>query len=91
MGIKLVGTKSNRDAIGAKATIMTQKQKVTRWVTSGGSYLSSHDKRLIFGLGGVKADSKVDIEIQWPNGGMQTVRSLPINRYHEIVEENKAK
>jgi hypothetical protein len=91
MGIKLVGTKSNRDAIGAKATLVTQKQKMTRWVTSGGSYLSSHDNRVLFGLGSTKADSKVDIEIQWPNGGMQAVRSLAINRYHEIVEEDKTK
>jgi len=91
IGIRLVGTKSNRDAIGAKLTLAVSNRKSTRWVTSGSSYLSSHDKRVLFGLGAMQADSQVDIEIQWPSGAMQTVRSLAINRYHQVVEESKTK
>src|SRR5262249_30201606 len=51
VGIRLTGSKSNRDAIGAKLTLNNAGKKMVRWVTGGSSYLSSHDKRVIFGLG----------------------------------------
>src|SRR5262249_14306489 len=50
LGVRLIGTKSNRDAIGARVTLSFAGKNLTRWVTSGSSYLSSHDKRLLFGL-----------------------------------------
>ena len=89
IGVRLVGAKSNRDAIGAKVTLRLSNRKLVRWVTGGSSYLSSHDKRLLFGLGGLPASSNVDIEIRWPSGMEQVVRSLPVNRYHQIVEKAK--
>ena len=87
IGVHLTGTKSNRDAIGAKVQISISKRKLVRWVTSGTSYLSSHDKRVLFGLGDLAADIKVDVEIRWPSGITQVARSLTTNRYHQIVEE----
>lgn len=87
IGVHLTGTKSNRDAIGAKVQISLPKGKLVRWVTSGTSYLSSHDKRVLFGLGSRPANIKVDVEIRWPSGVTQVVRSLAANRYHQIVEE----
>ncbi|HMI52117.1 MAG TPA: CRTAC1 family protein [Candidatus Saccharimonadales bacterium] len=91
IGIRLVGTKSNRDAMGAKLTLETGNRRLTRWVTGGSSYLSSHDRRVLFGLGRAKADSQVDVAIEWPSGASTTARSLEINRYHQIVEESKTK
>lgn len=86
MGVRLTGTKSNRDAIGAKLTLSVADRKLVRWLAGGSSYLSSHDKRVLFGLGGLAADQTVNLEILWPNGTRQNVTALKINRYHQIVE-----
>ena len=87
VGLHLVGVKSNRDAIGAKLTLRVADRKLVRWVTGGSSYLYSHDKRVLFGLGKLPANHPVDLEILWPNGGMQVATNLEINRYHRIVEQ----
>jgi hypothetical protein len=84
IGLQLEGTRSNRDAIGAKVTVTLAGKRITRWVTGGSSYLSSHDKRLIFGLG--RAEGLVNAEIHWPSGQIQAVRSLEPRRYHKILE-----
>ncbi|HVZ16497.1 MAG TPA: CRTAC1 family protein [Terriglobales bacterium] len=85
-GVRLIGTKSNRDAIGAKLTLSVADRKLVRWLAGGSSYLSSHDKRIIFGLGTLPANQAVNIEVLWPSGTRQTVTALKINRYHQIVE-----
>jgi len=87
IGIRLVGVKSNRDAIGTKLTVRVAGRKLVRWTTGGSSYLSSHDKRVLFGLGNLPANGSVDIEILWPNGQTQAATSLKINRYHQITEQ----
>jgi hypothetical protein len=86
VGVRLTGSKSNRDAIGAKLTLSVADRKLVRWLTGGASYLSSHDKRILFGLGKLPGNRTVDLEILWPNGTRQSVAALKINRYHEIVE-----
>ena len=85
IGFQLEGTRSNRDAIGAKVVVSSGERKFVRWITGGGSYLSSHDKRLILGLGR-NAPPQVSAEIQWPSGRKQAAPALEINRYHRIVE-----
>jgi hypothetical protein len=87
IGVRLVGVKSNRDAIGAKLTLRVADKKLVRWIAGGGSYLSSHDKRVLFGLGNLPSNQTVNIDIVWPNGGKQTANSLAINRYHQITEQ----
>jgi hypothetical protein len=87
VGVRLVGVNSNRDAIGAKLTVRVPGRKLVRWITGGSSYLSSHDKRVLFGLGSLPANGSVNIEIVWPNQQRQVAMSLKINRYHQITEE----
>lgn len=84
IGFELEGTRSNRDAIGAKVTLGLPKRKLVRWITGGSSYQSTHDKRVLVGLGDEAGD--VSAEIHWPSGGVQTLSSLKINQYHRIVE-----
>jgi enediyne biosynthesis protein E4 len=86
VGFELQGTKSNRDAIGAKITIDTGKRKLVRWITGGSSYLSSHDKRVIVGLGDGFVLGTVDAEIRWPSGTLQHASSLSLRQYHKIIE-----
>jgi hypothetical protein len=86
LGLTLVGTKANIDAIGAKVTYQSGDLKRHQFKVGGGSYLSSHDPRMILGVG---QRSKVDwIEIQWPQPSGKTERftDLPIDRYIRIVE-----
>jgi hypothetical protein len=86
LGIRLVGRKSNIDAIGAK--IVYQAGDLKRHITKvgGGSYLSSHDPRMVLGLG---LNTKLDwIEVHWPqpSGKIERFTGLPIDRYITIVE-----
>jgi hypothetical protein len=85
VGLELQGSRSNRDAIGAKITIQASGRKLVRWIEGGGSYLSSHDKRVIFGLG-ANGPREVTAEIKWPSGQTQTVTGLAAGRYHRIIE-----
>jgi hypothetical protein len=86
IGFELEGTVSNRDAIGARVTVEHAGRRMFRWVTSGSSYLSSHDKRLIFGLGARDGKGRVSAEIRWPNGRSQTLSDLTPGRYHHVRE-----
>ena len=86
LGIKLVGRKSNRDAVGARITYQAGDLKRSRMKVGGGSYLSSHDPRMVLGLG---QRTKVDwLEVTWPqpDGTTQKFTELPIDRYITIVE-----
>jgi len=85
IGFKLVGTTSNRDAIGAKLTLQAGDRKLARWITGGSSYLSSHDKRVVFGLGR-QAPESVGLQIRWPSGQTQNLAGLKPRSYHLIRE-----
>lgn len=86
LGIRLVGKTANRDAIGARITYSAGNQKRYRMKTGGGSYLSSHDPRIVLGTGGV---TKLDwIEVSWPRPSKLVERftDLPLDRYITLVE-----
>jgi hypothetical protein len=82
--IRLVGTRSNRDAIGARIQIDSGGRTQTTEVRSGGSYLSHNDLRAHFGLG---ATARVErLQIRWPSGLVETVNGLQADRFYEVVE-----
>src|ERR1022692_2227606 len=86
LGINLVGTKSNADAIGARITYQSGDLKRQRMKVGGGSFLSSHDPRMVLGIG---KRTKLDwLEIQWPqpSGKIERISELPIDRYITIIE-----
>ena len=85
IGFELQGSLSNRDAIGSKLSLQSGDKRFTKWMTGGASFLASHDKRVVFGLGKPVKD-ECTLEIRWPSGTVQTVTGLEINRYHKIVE-----
>lgn len=81
---KLMGTKSNRSAIGARVTVTAGALKQIREVRSGGSYLSQNDLRLHFGLGSA---TKIDsVEIQWPSGAKETLHDVASGSIYTIEE-----
>jgi tetratricopeptide (TPR) repeat protein len=84
IALRLIGKKSNRDAIGACVTVETPSGKQTRWVQAGSGFLAQHSKELFFGLGATKGP--VHATIRWPSGLLQSVVDLPLN--HRVwVEE----
>src|SRR6476659_6024192 len=86
--LRLVGSgKSNRDAVGARATATIAGRKLTEEVSGGQSYLSAPEKTLTFGLGSAK---KIDsLEVRWPDGIRQTWTDLPVG--NQVLAEQLAK
>jgi enediyne biosynthesis protein E4 len=82
--LKLVGHRSNRDAIGAEVKVTTKKGSQYATVTTAGSYLSSSDKRVHFGLG--KEAAVTSIEIRWPSGITQTLKDVRADQILQIDE-----
>jgi enediyne biosynthesis protein E4 len=82
--IKLVGTKSNRSAIGARVVVHYAGKKQAQAVMSQSSFYSSSDPRLHFGLG---AATIADVEIFWPSGMHQNFKAVPANQLAVIKEE----
>jgi hypothetical protein len=88
LGLKLVGHKSNRDAIGAEVKIVTAQGPQWETVSTASSYLSSGDKRLHFGLG---SQATVDmVEIQWPSGIKQTLKNVRGDQFVTVDEPVEA-
>jgi hypothetical protein len=81
---KLVGTKSNRDAIGAQVKIFTQGSMQTRLVRSGSSYLSQSELPVTFGLG--KRDKIERVVIDWPSGRTEEFKELAAGKTYEVTE-----
>jgi hypothetical protein len=80
----LVGTKSNRSAIGARVTVSTSTMKQIGEVNGGGGYLSSNDQRLHFGLGSDAFMKKVEIE--WPSGSKEELTDVEADAIYTITE-----
>jgi hypothetical protein len=84
IGLKLVGSRSNRSALGAKVRLTAGGRSQSDEVRSGGSYLSQNDLRLHFGLGAAKRVDSIDI--RWPSGARQSLRDLAADRFMLIEE-----
>ena len=81
---RLVGTKSNRDAIGAEVRIESGGTTQSRTVKSGSSYLSQSELPVTFGLG--KRDRIDRVVIQWPSGRAEEYKNLAAGKAYECVE-----
>jgi hypothetical protein len=81
---RLVGTKSNRDAIGAKVLVNAGGRRQLVEVRSGGSYMSHNDVRAHVGLG---ETARIDrVEIRWPSGAVETANGLAADRFYSARE-----
>ncbi|HEX4230900.1 MAG TPA: FG-GAP-like repeat-containing protein [Bryobacteraceae bacterium] len=80
IAFRLTGTKSNRDAIGARITVDGQ----TKWLEAGSSFLSQHSKRVLFGLGSQRTAPHV--RIVWPSGAAQEFANLEAGHEYSIAE-----
>ena len=84
MAIRTVGTKSNRDGIGAKITVKVGNRLFVDEVRSGSSYISNNDMRVHFGLG---AATKIDsVQIRWPSGLTEQFGNVSVDRINTLKE-----
>lgn len=84
VAVRLVGTASNRDAIGARVEVKAGVLDQVAEVRSGCCYLSQSDMRLHFGLGSIQAVDAV--EVRWPNGKLERFAITGINKVVELRE-----
>ena len=82
--VRLEGTTSNRDAIGARLTVETGGVRQIAEVRSGGSYISHNDIRAHFGLGAARQVDR--LTIRWPSGREETSTGLMSNRFYVARE-----
>jgi hypothetical protein len=84
IGIRTVGTKSNRDGIGARITIKIGPRTLVDEVRSGSSYISNNDMRVHFGLGSA---TKIDwLQIRWPTGLTEHFTDIAMDKIHTLKE-----
>ena len=82
--LRLIGRKGNRDGYGAEITLETAKRKILRHCHADGSYLSSSDPRVHFGLGDENLVRR--LTIRWPGGGVQTLENIVPDRILTLEE-----
>src|SRR5713226_9650076 len=86
--LNLIGSTSNRDAIGSRIRLLTESgQQQTRFVSTAGSYISASDKRVHFGLGSSKKLRL--IEITWPSGIVQRLESVSADQILQVKEPSR--
>ena len=84
VGIRTVGTKSNRDGIGARLSVKAGTRVLVDEVRSGSSYDSNNDMRVHFGLG---AAAKIDwVQIRWPSGLTERFENVAVDAIHTLKE-----
>ncbi len=84
IAFRLLGTKSNRDAIGAAVSIETSTGRQSRLLQAGSGFLSQHSKELFFGLG--ESNGSVSATIRWPSGLIQELKGLPPGHRVSVME-----
>jgi enediyne biosynthesis protein E4 len=87
--VKAVGTRSNRDGIGAKVYLTTSTgQHMDEMVKSGSSYLSQSELPLTFGLGKPDPSKRINLEIDWPSGHKDTIKDIKPDQFITVEEGN---
>jgi predicted nucleotidyltransferase len=89
LGVRLVGTRSNRDAVGARVVVSAGGRTATRTIAGGTSYCSASDRRIVFGLGDL---ARVDrVEVMWPSGTTDRLEGIEARQYVTIREGSTRK
>src|SRR5260370_11229053 len=88
IALRTIGSKSNRDGIGAKITVKAGARTLVDEVRSGSSYVSNSDMRVHFGLGWV---AKIEwVQVRWPSGLAERFENLPVDAIHTLKEGSVA-
>ncbi len=83
LSVELIGRSSDRNAVGASVTLALPDGDRRKWVISGGSYLSSSDKRLLFSL---DSSQSIEVLVTWPGGQQEVFRDVAIATHHKLIQ-----
>jgi enediyne biosynthesis protein E4 len=86
LGLRLIGTKANPDAVGARVSWECGSRKHSRMKVGGGSYMSAHDPRMVLGLGSSGQIDKLEIRWPLPSTRVDTFTNVAADRYISITE-----
>jgi enediyne biosynthesis protein E4 len=86
LGVRLIG-KDHADVVGAKVELRVGPRTLTRFAKGGGSYLSSGDRRLLFGLGDETKPGR--LTVTWPDSEKQHFDGLLPDRYHRVIKRHE--
>ena len=86
LGLKLIGKTANRDAVGARVIWEAGGVRFSRLKTGGGSYLASHDPRMVLGLGDVKIVTRLEVHWPLPSTRVGVFKDILVDRYLTITE-----
>jgi hypothetical protein len=85
LGFRLVGKKASRDMLGARIeVVLTPRRVLWRRARTDGSYCSSHDPRVLVGIG--DSERVEAVRVRWPDGSLEEWKSPPIDRYLTLKE-----
>ena len=85
--VKTIGTRSNRDGIGAKVTLTTSNgMRLFRMVKTGSSYLSQSELPLTFGLGKPNQNRTISLDVVWPSGHKDEIAGIKPNQSITVQE-----
>jgi tetratricopeptide (TPR) repeat protein/cytochrome oxidase Cu insertion factor (SCO1/SenC/PrrC family) len=84
LAVRLIGTKSNHDAVGARVIVETDRLHKTKLVQAGSGFLSEHSRELLIGLG--ESEHVTKLTVNWPSGATQVFSDVPLNTRARIVE-----
>jgi hypothetical protein len=88
LGVRLEGSRSNRDGVGAVVRVTAGGRRTTQVRAGGTSYASASDPRLLFGLGAAERVER--LEVRWPSGLLTVMTDLPAGRYVTVRERDSA-
>ena len=88
LAVRLSGTRGNRDAVGARVTVETEKLRRTKELQAGSGFISQHAKELLFGLG--RSERILKLSVRWPGGEAQVFTEVPLNQRVRVEEGNAA-
>jgi hypothetical protein len=88
LGVQLAAA-NHADVVGTRVELRVGERTLTRFAKGGGSYLSSNDRRLLFGLGNESKPGR--LTVTWPDGRKQHFNDLAADRYHRIVQKSEVR
>lgn len=85
LSVRLVGTASDRDAIGTQIDIQHAGRTLRRQLTAGDGYMASNERRLTFGWGETTLNH-LTLQVTWPSGQVESISEVPLNHHIVVIE-----
>ncbi len=86
--IRLIGTVSNRMAVGSRVSVRTRDIVQTRWATAGNGFMASNEP--MFRFGGLQSSAEIEVTVKWPDGTVEVLNNIPARADVILIEQSSA-